>query len=95
MGGVVAAKVGEDAEGELDVRTALLLDATRDVVVKREDVATSGVVATSWDVATTVVGFVASRVLGTEGARAVFPEVRFALHSARELPLMQQPKVAQ
>lgn len=86
---MATARVGEVTDRELGVGTALLLDAMRD------DVATRDVVATRAVVAMRVVGLVAYSVPGTDGARAVFPEDSSALHSARLLPLMQQPKVAQ
>lgn len=99
--GVAAAKVGEDTDGKLSVGTSLLLDAIRedvlrrDVVATREAVATREVVATRGVVTTRVAGVVAERVPGTEEAMTVFPEVKSAVQSSRELPLMQQPKVEQ
>lgn len=81
--------MGEVTDGELNVGVALWLDAMRDEVVTRDVVATRGVVATR------VVGLLTNSVPGTEGTRAVFPEDTSALHSARVLPLMQQPKVPQ
>lgn len=86
---MATARVGEVADRELGVRTALTLDAIRDDVATRDVVETRGVVAMR------VVGLVAYSVPGTDGARAVLPEDRSALQSARLLPLMQQPKVVQ
>lgn len=83
------AEVGEDTDGVLNVGVALLLDARREDVLRRDVVATRGVDATR------VVGLVANSVPGTEGARVVSPEVSSAVQSSRELPLTQQPKVVQ
>lgn len=86
---VAAAEVGEDTEGELNVGTALLLDAIRDEVLRRVVVATRGFVETR------VLDMVENNVPGTEGAMVVSPEAKFASQSARLLPLRQQPKVVQ
>lgn len=82
-------KSGEVTDRGLNVGTARLLDVMTEDVVTRDVVATRGVVARR------VVGMVANSVPGTEGARVVFPEDSSSLHSARVLPLRQQPKVAQ
>ena len=87
--GVAAAEVGEDTDGELNVGTALLLDAIRDEVLRRDVVATRGFVETR------VLGVVENNVPGMEGAKVVSPEDKFASQSARVLPLRQQPKVVQ
>lgn len=89
------AEVGEDTDGKLNVGTALLLDAIRVDVLRRDVVATREVVATRGVVTTRVAGVVAKSVPGTEESMAVFPEVKSAVQSSRELPLMQQPKVVQ
>lgn len=87
--GVAAAEVGEDTDGKLNVETALLLDAIREDVLSRDDVATREFVTTR------VAGEVAKNVPGTEETMAVFPEVKSAVQSSRELPFMQQPKAEQ
>lgn len=93
---MAAFEVGEDTtDGTVNVGRALLLDAIREDVLRRDVVATREFVATRGVVTTRVAGVVAERVPGTEESMTVFPEVKSAVQSSRELPLMQQPKVVQ
>lgn len=88
-GVVAAAEVGEDADGELDLGISLLLDGIREDVIGRDDVATREFIATR------VAREVAESVPGREETMAVCPEVKYAVQSARDMPLTQQPKVVQ